>query len=91
MMFRFKLYVTPSSAHTIQTIHDLRRLLDRRLSQPYELQLIDVLEDPGLAVSEGVRLTPTLVRESPLPRRRLVGDLLERAHLLLEPDPRDPA
>ncbi|HIK46709.1 MAG TPA: hypothetical protein IGR64_17820 [Leptolyngbyaceae cyanobacterium M65_K2018_010] len=56
----------------------LRRLhqtLESALPTPYSLQLIDVLNHPDLAEADQISATPTLVRVSPLPPRRLVGYL----------------
>lgn len=41
----------------------------------YQITIVDVLEHPELAEEEKILATPTVIRELPLPRRRLVGDL----------------
>jgi circadian clock protein KaiB len=48
----------------------------------YELTIIDVLEQPGLAEESKIIATPTLIKEWPLPIRRVLGDLSNQEKLL---------
>jgi circadian clock protein KaiB len=48
----------------------------------FELEIVDVLQDPRRALDDGVLVTPTLVRLSPLPAVKIVGDLNEREQVL---------
>jgi circadian clock protein KaiB len=41
----------------------------------YELTIIDVLQQPDIAEQAGIMATPTLIKSTPLPPRRVVGDL----------------
>ena len=60
-------------------------LLERALDEPYSLKVIDVIAFPELAESRKIMATPTLLRISPQPTRRLVGmlDSPERLRALL--------
>jgi circadian clock protein KaiB len=58
------------------------RRIEQRVSAaglPIQVEVIDVTADPDLAESERILATPTLVRESPPPRRRVIGDLSDTA------------
>ena len=87
--YSLKLYVTGQSASSERARRNLRRLLEEELSQPYELTIIDVLEQPQLAEADKIFATPTLIKESPPPVRRIVGDLsrTEKVRLWLDLQP----
>lgn len=83
-----KLYVSgdgPRSQGAIRRLHELSAgHLD------CEVQVIDVNRHPELAERERILATPALVKESPLPIRRIVGDLTDTPALLLLLDLADP-
>ena len=47
----------------------------RRLSDQYELEVIDIYQQPGLAAKEQLLAVPTVIKDLPLPARRLIGNL----------------
>jgi len=71
--YLLKLYVTGKTPRAEQAIANLRRLCEEDLNGQYELQIIDVLEDPQLAEDEKILATPTVIKELPLPIRRVIG------------------
>ena len=73
--YQFSLYVAGESPRSLQAIRNLRRLGDEHFRVMYDLAVIDVLTDPELAESARILTTPTLVKDSPLPARRVTGDL----------------
>lgn len=77
-----KLYVTGQTARTERAISNLRRICDQNLGNRYQLFVIDVLEQPQLAEAEKIVATPTLIRELPLPTRRIIGDLSDAPAVL---------
>ncbi len=77
-----KLYITGRTLRTERAIFTLQRLCDENLKERYELLIIDVLEKPHLAEMDKVLATPTLIRELPLPRRRIIGDLSDTQKVL---------
>lgn len=78
-----KLYVTGKTPRATAAIENLRRLCSEELSDEYELQIIDVLEQPQLAEDEKILATPTLIKQLPPPLRRVIGDLSDREKVLL--------
>ncbi|MFO1128640.1 MAG: circadian clock protein KaiB [Rhodospirillales bacterium] len=78
-----KLYIAGRTTRTEQAIAGLRDICNHELGGAYELAVIDVLERPQLAENERILATPTLVRELPLPLRRVVGDLSDRDRVLV--------
>jgi circadian clock protein KaiB len=81
--YLLKLYVTGQSPRTEQAIANLRRICEEDLHGRYELQIIDVLEDPQLAEDAKILATPTLIKRLPPPLRRVIGDLSDKEKVLL--------
>ena len=81
-----ELYIAGSTAdaeQVIRGIHSLCKGLD------YRLEVIDVLADPAQAATEGILITPTLLRRYPRPQLQLIGDLSQHERVrsaLLFPD-----
>jgi circadian clock protein KaiB len=78
-----KLYVTGLTPRSRRAIDNLRRLCEEELQGRYDLVVIDVLERPQLAEDEKILATPTVVKELPLPIRRIIGDLSDSERVLL--------
>ena len=76
-----RLYITGRSPRSERAIENLRRLCEDALPR-YELDIIDIIEEPGLAEEERILATPTLIKELPPPLRRIVGDLSARDDVL---------
>lgn len=81
--FLFKLYITGKTLRTERAIANLQALCEQMLDAQYELVIIDVLEKPHLAEIDKILATPTLIRELPPPRRRVIGDLSDASRVLL--------
>jgi circadian clock protein KaiB len=77
------LYVTGTSPRTKVAITNLQRLCENELAGQYELEVVDVLENPQRAEDEKILATPTLIKQLPLPLRRVIGDLSDREKVLL--------
>jgi len=73
--FLLKLFVTGHTPRSEQAIANLRRICEEELGDDCEVFIIDVLENPQQAEDQKIVVTPTLVRESPPPTRRIIGDL----------------
>jgi circadian clock protein KaiB len=71
----FRLYVADETAASLQALSNLNAIGMGYLGGQYEVELIDILHEPLRALSDGIMVTPTLVRVSPLPIRRIAGDL----------------
>jgi circadian clock protein KaiB len=88
------LYVSGASPHSAQALETVRRLCDEELPGQVELEVVDVTDEPALAVRDRIVAIPTLVKRLPAPPRQLVGDLGDldrvRAGLDLGPPPPQP-
>lgn len=76
------LFVSGASPLSARAVANARALCQAHLTGRHALTVIDVHSHPALVVAAGVLAVPTLVRESPLPRRRIVGDLAHTANVL---------
>ncbi len=77
-----RLYVTDQTPRSEQAIINLRRICESRLHDCYEIDIVDVLEQPQRAEREKIIATPTLIRVSPPPCRRIIGDLSDTDKVL---------
>ncbi len=72
---RLQLYVAGESPNSVAAVRNLRALLASHPALEVELEIVDVLKHPERAARESVLVTPTMVKLSPAPRRRVVGSL----------------
>lgn len=72
---RFRLYVTGTTPKSTQAVIAVKRLLEQWVKGRYELEVVDIYQQPLWARDSQIMVVPTLVREHPLPPRRIVGDL----------------
>jgi len=77
------LYVTGTSPRTKIAIDNLSRICAGELDGRYELEIVDVLENPQRAEDEKILATPTLIKQLPPPLRRVIGDLSDKDKVLL--------
>jgi circadian clock protein KaiB len=78
-----RLYVAGATDRSRQAILRARQLCESELEAGYELEVIDVYQQPSLARDGQIVATPTLVREFPRPIRRLIGNLADTAGLFI--------
>jgi circadian clock protein KaiB len=74
-MYVLRLYVSGSTLKSALAVENIKRICEQRLKNRYDLEVIDIYQQPGLARDEQIVAVPTLVKRLPLPVRRLVGDL----------------
>jgi len=78
-----RLYVTGTTARSAAAIENLRRICEEHLAGRYELQVIDIYQQPALAAGDQIIAAPTLIKQLPLPLRSLVGDMSNTEQVLL--------
>jgi circadian clock protein KaiB len=77
-----RLYVTGSSTHSMRAIHNLKKICEEHLPD-YDLEVIDIYENPAAAREEQIIAAPTLVKKLPRPLRKFVGDLSNTQKILI--------
>ena len=75
------LYVSGASARSSGAVEAIRRICDEELANQVDLQIVDVRDEPALAVRDEILAVPTLVKRLPEPLRKLVGDLTDTARV----------
>lgn len=88
MTYLLKLYIAGKSARAEAAIANLRQLCENELRGQYELEIIDIVEQPERAEQAKILATPTLIKQLPPPLRRVIGDLSDKEKLLLGLDVR---
>lgn len=78
-----RLYVTGSSGRSLKAIQNLKKICDEHFPDDYDLEVIDIYENPGVAREEQIIAAPTLVKKLPKPLRKFVGDLSNTKKILL--------
>ena len=78
-----RLYVTGMTPRSTESIARIKAICEEYLADRYELEVIDIYQQPALAKGEQIIAAPTLIKKLPLPLRRLVGDLSNKDRVLL--------
>src|SRR5690242_18075420 len=78
-----RLYVSGSSGRSLRAIHNLKKLCEEHLPNDYDLEVIDIYENPRAAREEQIIAAPTLVKKLPTPLRKFVGDLSNTQKILV--------
>jgi circadian clock protein KaiB len=71
----FRLYVTGASPNSLRAIANTKNLCEEYIRDDYDLEVIDVYQQPYVAKEENIIALPMLVRKHPLPEKRLIGDM----------------
>jgi circadian clock protein KaiB len=77
-----KLYISGSSPNSVRAITNLRQICDTYLPSKYILEIIDVHQDTAVAIKEQLVALPLLIKEFPLPIRKLIGDMSDTKKVL---------
>jgi len=78
-----RLYVAGATDRSRQALLRVRRLCETELNGEYDLEVIDIYQQPILARDGQILATPTLVREFPRPVRRFIGNLANTSGLFV--------
>ena len=78
-----RLYVTGMTPRSARAVTNLRTICDEYLEGRYELEVIDIYQQPVLTKGEQIIAAPTLIKKLPLPMRRIIGDMSNRERVLL--------
>ena len=80
--YNMKLYISVASPNSVRAIANLKNICENYLSVGYDLEIIDVYQQPSKATSEQVIGLPMLIKYFPLPIKRLFGDLSDTGKVL---------
>ncbi len=83
-----KLYVTGMTPRSTRAIENIKKICEEHLQDLYDLDVIDIYQQPVLARGEQIVAAPTLIKKLPLPLRRFIGDMSSTEKILLGLDVR---
>lgn len=82
-LFKFRLYVAGDAPNSTLAVTNLLALCRAHLPECHEIEIIDVLREPRMALANSILMTPTLVKLAPAPAREIIGTLSEPETVLL--------
>jgi len=88
--YAFRLFVSGLTPRSQCAIDNLHEYCERHLAGRHHIEVIDLYQSPELAALEQIVATPTLLKVSPEPQRRLIGDLSQEDSFLRGVDLRSP-
>jgi circadian clock protein KaiB len=81
--YRLRLYVAGQTTKSVAAVRNLTRLCEQHLAGKYEIELIDLLRTPRLAAGDQILAVPTLIRQLPMPLKRIIGTLSNEEQVLV--------
>ncbi len=74
-VYKLRLYITGASPNSLRAVTYTKGFCEKYLKGQYELEIIDVYQQPLIAQREQLVALPMLVRKFPLPEKKLIGDM----------------
>lgn len=81
--YLLRLYVTGLTPKSTRAIANVKELCKKHLEGRYDLEVIDIYQQPKLAEGEQIIAAPTLIKKLPLPLRRIIGDMSDTDRFLV--------
>lgn len=78
-----KLYVAGMTSKSTQAIENITKLCEEHLKGRYDLQVVDIYQQPKLAKGEQIIAAPTLIKKLPLPLRKFIGNMANKDKILV--------
>jgi circadian clock protein KaiB len=81
--WQLRLYIAGQTSKSRAALANLKRLCETHLAGSYEIEVIDLIENPSLAAGDQILAVPTLVRKLPEPIKKIIGDLSNESRVLV--------
>ena len=81
--YSLRLYVAGQTPKSVLAFTNLKRICEQHLLGRYQIEIIDLLENPQLARGDQILAVPTLVRRLPEPIKKIIGDLSNTERVLV--------
>jgi circadian clock protein KaiB len=82
-VWNLRLYVAGQTPRAIAALENLKKICEEHLAGQYQIEVVDLLENPQLARGDQILAVPTLVRKLPEPVRKIIGDLSNTERVLV--------
>jgi len=80
--YTLRLFTSGTTPRSTRAVRNLREICETDLKGNYDLEVIDIYQEPGRATESDIIAAPTLIKEEPPPVKRMVGDLSDRPKVL---------
>lgn len=84
-----RLYISGTTPQSVQAIQNIKKLCEEYLPGRYQLEVIDVYQQPNLVKPDNIVALPTLIKKLPLPLQRVIGDMSKTEKVLIGLDIQD--
>ena len=81
--YLLRLYVAGLTPRSTKAIANVKQICEEYLKDRYDLEVIDIYQQPKLAQGEQIIAAPTLIKKLPPPLRRLIGDMSDKEKFLV--------
>ena len=78
-----RLYIAGMTPQSVRAIANLKKICEENLQGRYDLEVVDLYQQPQLAKGEQIIAAPTLIKKLPLPLRRIIGDMSKTERVLV--------
>jgi len=84
-----RLYVAGTTSKSIRAVANIKEICETSLKNRYDLEVIDIYQQPVLVKGQQIIAAPTLVKQLPLPLRKFIGDMSDTQRILVGLDLKD--
>jgi len=81
--YLLRLYVAGTSARSSRAIENVRKICEEHLAGRYDLEVVDLYQQPVLSKGEQIVAVPTLIKKLPVPLRKFIGDMSDTDRILV--------
>lgn len=78
-----QLYITGMSENSIRAVQNITQLCEQYLTGRFDLEIIDIYKNPSVTEEQKIVFSPSLIRQFPLPKKILIGDLSDTKKVIL--------
>lgn len=79
----FKLFISGQTNKNSDTVSSIKEFFDLQFNDNYELEVVNILDNPTMAEDCNIIATPTLVKYHPAPTKMVIGDLTNKQKIML--------
>ncbi len=81
-ILKLRLYISGKTPNSLLALKNIQKICEEHIQHNYELEVVDLLQDPKLSEEDQILAIPTLVRKHPHPVRKIIGDLSNTEDIL---------
>ncbi|MBB5395504.1 MULTISPECIES: circadian clock KaiB family protein [unclassified Mucilaginibacter] len=81
-VFILRLFITGASPNSIRAVENIKAICEEHLAGNYQLEIIDIHQQPQLAEGDDVIAVPLMIKKAPYPERRMIGDMSDTQRVL---------